>query len=78
MEYVGALIMARNEMYGEARVLVLVWDAFRAHLTDVVRILCADNNIRLVVIPRGLTALLQGLETHVNKAFKASCREWWR
>ena len=32
----------------------------------------------MVVIPRGLTALPQGLDTHVNKAFKAFCRAWWR
>ena len=32
----------------------------------------------MVVIPSGLTSLLQGLDTHVNKAFKARCRAWWR
>ena len=78
LEYVALLSQARDRVYGPDRVLVLVWDAFKAHLTDAVKILCRDCNIRMVVIPRGLTALLQGLDTHVNKAFKAFCRAWWR
>jgi hypothetical protein len=77
-EWVGLLIQARNRVYGEDFVIVLVWDAFRAHLTEAVRILCFDNNIRVAVVPRGLTSLLQGLDTHINKGFKAQCRAWWR
>jgi len=77
-EWVGLLYQARDRIFGPDREIVLVWDAFKAHLTDAIRILCAANNIRVLVIPRGLTSLLQGLDTHVNKAFKASCRAWWR
>ena len=77
-DWIGLLIQARDQMYGPGRVVVLVWDSFRAHLTEAIRIMCAEHAIRLVVIPRALTALLQGLDTHVNKAFKAACRAWWR
>ena len=78
LEYVCLLAEARDRVYGVDRVLVLVWDSFKAHLTDAVKVLCRDSNIKMVVIPRGLTSLLQGLGTHVNKAFKAYCRAWWR
>ena len=78
LEYVCLLAEARDRVYGPDRVLVLVWDAFKAHLCDAVKILCRENNIKMVVIPSGLTSLLQGLDTHVNKAFKARCRAWWR
>lgn len=77
-EWVGLLYQARDRIFGPGRQIILVWDAFKAHLTAAIRILCASNNIRVLVIPRGLTSLLQGLDTHVNKAFKASCRAWWR
>ena len=76
LEYVCLLAEARDRVYGPDRVLVLVWDAFKAHLCDAVKILCRENNIKMVVIPSGPTSLLQGLDTHVNKAFKARCRAW--
>ena len=77
-EWVGLLTQARDRMYGPGRVVVLVRDSFKAHLTEAVRILCAANNIRIIVIPSGLTSLLQGLDTHINKSFKASRRSRWR
>jgi len=78
LAYVGWLIQERDRIYGSAHPLMLVWDAFRGHLGETVKTLCQLNNVHMVVVPRGLTALLQGLDTHVNKAFKASCRSWWR
>ena len=77
-ECVGLLMQARGRMFGPDRVLVLVWDSFQAHLTDAIKIYCRSSNIIMVLIPRGLTSVLQGLDTHVNKSFKASCRKWWR
>ena len=58
--------------------LVLVWDSFRAHLTDAVKEFCRAANVRMVVVPAGMTALLQGLDTHVNKMFKTRCRAFWQ
>ena len=78
LEYVALLIQERDRLYGSDRAVVLVWDSFRGHLTAALKALCADNNVIMVVIPRGLTSILQGLDTHVNKAFKAACRRWWR
>ena len=77
-DWVGHLIQARDRVFGPGRPVVLVWDSFRGHLTEALRILCNDNDVHMVVIPGGLTALLQGLDTHVNRAFKAACRAWWR
>ena len=45
LEYVCLLAEARDRVYGPDRVLVLVWDAFKAHLCDAVKILCRENNI---------------------------------
>ena len=78
MECVCLLTEVRDRVYGPDRVLVLVWDSFRAHLTDAVKILCRESGVKMVVIPSGVTSLLQDLDTHVNKAFKAYCRAWWR
>ena len=72
--WVGLLVQARDRVFGPNQVVVLVWDSSRAHLTEAIKILCADSGIRVVVIPRGLTAVLQGLDTHVHKSFKAACR----
>ena len=38
LEYVCLLAEARDRVYGPDRVLVLVWDAFKAHLCDSVKI----------------------------------------
>ena len=77
-DWVGLLAQARDRVFGREQVVVLVWDSFRAHLTDAIKILCSEYKLRVVVVPRGLTSILQGLDTHVNKSFKAACRAWWR
>ena len=72
-DWVGLLAQARDRVFGPEQVVVLVWDSFRAHLTDTIKILCSEYGLRVVVVPRGLTSILQGLDTHVNKSFKAAC-----
>ena len=37
LEYVCLLAEARDRVYGPDRVLVLVWDAFKAHLCEAVK-----------------------------------------
>jgi hypothetical protein len=84
LDYLELLVAAWDEhcpapLDGSARPpLVLVWDSFRAHLTDAVKEACASAGIYMVVVPGGLTSLVQGLDTHLNKAFKGFCREYWR
>jgi len=70
--------MCADGWVDERAPLVLVWDSFSAHLTDSVKDFCRAVNIRMVVIPGGLTALVQGLDTHINKSFKAECSAFWR
>ena len=62
LECVCLLAEARDRVYGADRVLALVWDSFKAHLIDAAKILCRESNIKMVVIPRGLASLLQGLD----------------
>ena len=49
---------------------LLVWDSFRAHLTDAVKSDLQRRNIDVAVIPGGLTPILQPLNKCLNKPFK--------
>ncbi|KAL9977784.1 hypothetical protein ACROYT_G015226 [Oculina patagonica] len=53
---------------------LLVWDSFRAHLTDAVEDLLERRNIDVAIIPGGLTPVLQPLDKCINKPFKAKIR----
>ena len=49
---------------------LLVWDSFRAHLTEPVKEDLRQRKIDVVVIPDGLTPVLQPLDTCLYKPFK--------
>ena len=49
---------------------VLVLDAFKGHLTDSVKNQPRKMNTELVVIPGGLTSVLQPMDVSINKPFK--------
>ena len=49
---------------------LLVWDSFRAHLTDSVKDDLKQRNIDVAVIPGGLTPVVQPLDKCLNKPFK--------
>ena len=51
---------------------LLVWDSFRAHLTDDVKAALKQRKIDVAVIPSGLTPVLQPLDKCLNKPFKDS------
>ena len=51
---------------------LLVWDSFRAHLTDDVKAALKQRKIDVAVIPGGLTPVLQPLDKCLNKPFKDS------
>ena len=53
---------------------LLVWDSFRAHLTDDVKAALKQQKIDVAVIPGGLTPVLQPLDKCLNKLFKDSIR----
>ena len=53
---------------------LLVWDSFRAHLTDDVKAALRQRKIDVAVIPGGLTPVLQPLDKCLNKPFKDSIR----
>ena len=53
---------------------LLVWDSFRAHLTDDVKAALRQRKIDVAVIPGGLTLVLQPLDKCLNKPFKDSVR----
>lgn len=56
---------------------LLVWDQFKAHLTDKVKGKLKENKTIQAVIPGGLTGTLQPLDVSLNKPFKAAMREQW-
>ena len=53
---------------------LLVWDSFRAHLTDDVKAALRQRKIDVAVIPGGLILVLQPLDKCLNKPFKDSVR----
>jgi len=56
---------------------LLVWDSFRAHLTDSVKGDLNHPNIDVAIIPGGLTPVLQPLDKCLNKPFKDNvCRKY--
>ena len=65
---VGGLLRKRN---------LLVWDSFRAHLSDNVKRVLKTPRTDVAVIPGGMTSLLQPLDVGVNKPFKDNLRQYW-
>ena len=54
---------------------MLCLDSFRGHLTDAVKKKIHDLNSELVIIPGGMTSVLQPLDISVNKPFKGEVQE---
>ena len=48
---------------------LLVWDSFKAHLTDKLKSQLKKGNSEYAVIPGGLTSIVQPLDVCVNKQF---------
>ena len=58
---------------------LLVWDSFRAHLTEpVTTALQRDHQTIPALIPGGLTSILQPLDVCLNKPFKDKVRHLWQ
>lgn len=56
------------------RSALLVMDSFRGHTTDEVKQLFQENNTEQIIIPGGLTSILQPLDVCLNKPFKDNLR----
>ena len=56
---------------------LLVWDQFKAHVTESTKRLSTKLKTHLAVIPGGLTSQLQPLDVSVNKPFKGLMHEDW-
>ena len=63
--------------FGGLRKSLLVYDAFKAHVTDRVKALFKRERTDLAVIPGGLTSILQPLDVSLNKPFKDGVRRQW-
>ena len=57
---------------------MLVWDSFRVHLSKPVRSTLRSINTECVVIPGGMTSMLQPLDVSINKPFKDRIRPKWQ
>ena len=57
--------------------VLLVFDHFKAHITQSAKAIAADLKTQLAVIPVGLTSQLQPLNVSVNKPFKALMKKEW-
>ena len=56
---------------------VLVLDAFSCHKTDDTKVLLHRTNTDLIIIPFGMTSLLQPLNVSINKLFKDGLHRCW-
>jgi len=54
---------------------MLVLDAFKGHLTDSVKNQLSKMKTELVVIPGGMTSVLQPIDVSINKPFKERLRQ---
>ena len=63
--------------YTKGRKALLIFDSFRAHLTDRVTSALAKTKTTICVIPGGCTPILQPLDVSLNKPFKACLRASW-
>ena len=57
---------------------MLVWDSFRAHLSNLVRRTLQSLNTECAVIPGEMTGILQLLDVSINKPFKDRLRNKWQ
>ena len=64
----GALLKKRS---------ILIWDMFRAYLTENVKNEASALKTDLAVIPGGLTSVLQPLDVGLNKPFKDRLKQGW-
>ncbi len=69
------LVWNRRPGFSRKAPSMLVLDAFRAHLTDTVKDSLLKTNSNLVVIPGGMTSVLQPLDVSINKPFKTYLKE---
>jgi hypothetical protein len=65
----GALLRHRS---------MLVIDSFRGHLTEKVKEKLRQEKCDMVVIPGGMTGMLQPLDISINRPFKAHLRRFYR
>lgn len=63
-----------KQLVQDWRKSMLVWDSFRAHLSKPVRSTLRSINTECVVIPGGMTSMLQPLDVSINKPFKDRMR----
>ena len=56
---------------------LLVWDSFRAHLSEDVKWVLKISRTDVAVIPGGMTSLLQPFDVGVNKPLKDNLRQFW-
>ena len=56
---------------------ILVYDSFKGHLEESVKIKFRESGYNLAVIPGGLTSICQPLDVAINKLFKENLRKEW-
>ena len=71
------LLCGRLREYLDHREVILLMDMAPCHMHPSVFALARRKGIRIVLIPAGLTGLLQPLDTHVFRQFRARMQHWW-
>ena len=58
---------------------LLVWDMFKAHVTEKLKdhVKCTNTDLLVAVIPGGLTSVVRPLDVCLNKPFKDFICQYW-
>ena len=74
--YINLLCHSLGTLLSERTVLLLV-DMAPCHIHHTVFDLARRRGLRMLLVPAGLTGMLQPLDTHVFQPFRAKLRELW-
>ena len=74
--YIDLLLMSLGDLVSQ-RTLLLVLDMAPCHIHPDVQAYAMSKGVRMVLVPAGLTWLLQPLDTHVFRQFRMKMQEGW-
>jgi hypothetical protein len=70
-------VLEKISDYSKEKPSLLILDSYKAHLTSEVRSTAEALNIKLLFVPKGMTADLQPLDYKFNGPFKNKMKHYW-
>ena len=73
--WINKVVLPYTKKLNRNRKFLLVWGRAREHLNEDSNIAFRNNNIDVILIPAGMTRIMQPLDISLNKSFKDLLRE---